>query len=72
MFHVPEVDGKPQNITITQWILFVLMSEDALLITSVNVCYEIESWQEKIFKLNCRCFRAETESRKMRKLDIFM
>lgn len=47
--HVPEVDGKPQNITITQWILFVLMSEDALLITSVNVyIYEIESWQENI------------------------
>ena len=49
MFHVPEVDGKPQNITITQWILFVLMSEDALLIISVNVCYKIESWQKKIF-----------------------
>ena len=48
------------------------MSEDALLIISVDVCYKIESWQKKIFKLNCRCFRAETESRKMRKLDIFM
>ena len=64
MFHVPEVDGKPQNTAITQWILLALMSEDALLITSVNVCYKIESWQGKTCKLNCRCFRAETESRK--------
>lgn len=64
MFHVPEVDGKPQNIAITQWILLALMSEDDLLITSVSDCYKIESWQGKICKLNCRCFRAETESRK--------
>lgn len=64
MFHVPKVDGKPQNITITQWILLALMSEDALLITSVSICYKIESWQRKICKLNCSRFSAETESRK--------